>query len=88
MPNVERHEPTAARIIPFVAVLRRGRLPATVGGHASRVAVVRRDEVHDHNIVTDVLGILLGVALVVLLIAATLAGSGLLLVRWADSLGA
>jgi hypothetical protein len=50
------------------------------------MAVVRRDHVHDHHLVTDLVGTVLGIALIVLLLAATLAAAGFVLMQWVGRL--
>ena len=72
-----------SRTVPFAPP----RLAPPVGGHERTVATALHDA-HDRSIVTDLVGTLLGVAVIVLLLVATLAGIGLVVVRWATALGA
>ena len=52
------------------------------------MATTLHDDLHDHNLMTDLLGAVLGVAVALLLVLATLAVAGLLVLRWAQDLGA
>lgn len=76
--------PTGRRMTHRVESARRrrgcaGRLRGTKRG----VATTLRDT-HDHSLVTDLLGVILGVAVAVLLIVATLTAAGIVVVRWAN----
>lgn len=46
------------------------------------MATALRDR-HDHNVVVDVVGLILAVAVAVLLVVATFAAVGLIVARWA-----
>lgn len=46
------------------------------------------DDAHDRNVLVDLAGATLGVAVILLLLAATLAGAVLLASRWVSAIGA
>lgn len=57
-------------------------MAASRTGDECRMATALRDR-HDHNVVVDVVGLILAVAVAVLLVVATFAAVGLIVARWA-----
>ena len=51
------------------------------------MATALRDQDHDHNIVIDLVGLVLAVALAFVVIAGSLTAAVVLLLRWVNALG-
>ena len=64
-----------------------GRFDRVAPGDERIVATAIRDQGHDHNIVADLVGLVLAVGAAVLVLAGSAAAAGFLLLRWIDSLG-